>query len=383
MADPNPGSSPKGSHHCPGNGQAYSISHQATIQASTAKKRPAAQLILPPPPPVEDLDDLLLVSDNTANGLISFMPNDEAKRNDAQSKAQSSSKSKAGKRKSTKNAKKRSSNSDNGNQRLEIPSTSLECNGSPGMPISSPSSISASKPPRTSPKPNRLVPNRPSSIQQIIHRRPPNPLLNADMIVYNNGNGRCNVCLVQYCTSHFPVPPTPLLQCCGCRLVFYCTPVHQRADWSAHKQMCRVIRDLLQKHEIDHIYAIRGPFRFSSQRNFLITKAEVLRQVQLELKRPLKAVEKNQLAWPKMCAVCFVYDPAKLDNCKFCNAAWFCHNEHRENQIIAVHPPGLCIQLRLYYSMVVVGKLIVIQIYIHYRYCSFIRMLSIVINALF
>lgn len=97
----------------------------------------------------------------------------------------------------------------------------------------------------------------------------------------------------------------------------------------------------------------------------------MLRQVQLDLRRPLRAVEKNQLAWPKMCAVCFVYDPAKLDNCKFCNAAWFCHNEHRDNQVIAVHPPGLCIQLRLYYSMVIVGKFLLVKYFFKFLLSKF------------
>lgn len=82
----------------------------------------------------------------------------------------------------------------------------------------------------------------------------------------------------------------------------------------------------------------------------------MLRQVEMGLKRSLNPMEKNLLAWPKMCSVCLDYDASILDPCDYCNAAWFCHEQHRENQVLEVHSPDLCNQLRLYYSLVVVGE---------------------------
>lgn len=302
---------------------------QVVPTQSSPRNRPAAELILPPPPPIEQLDE------NTPAVVYSSDDEEIPSTSDGHQPPVASTIY-------SKSLKKRKSST-----KPEYPTNSPR----------NPSTISQTTANPTSVPTNRLPPLRPSCIKQMVSRRPPNPLLNADLIVFNHSAGRCNVCLVQYCSSYFPVPPTPLLQCCGCRLAFYCSAAHQRADWSTHKQMCRAVRDILQRREMDHLYEINGDTRFASRRKFTQTRAMVLREVELELQRPLRAAEQSQVAWPKMCNICFRYDASKLDSCKFCHAAWFCIvDRHTDSNMIKTHPSEQCQQLRLHYSIVVVGE---------------------------
>ncbi|KAJ7270511.1 hypothetical protein C8J57DRAFT_1321951, partial [Mycena rebaudengoi] len=48
----------------------------------------------------------------------------------------------------------------------------------------------------------------------------------------------CCQCLAE------PVAPSLFRKCSGCRLVSYCSPACQTANWAAHKPLCRAISAL-------------------------------------------------------------------------------------------------------------------------------------------
>lgn len=87
-------------------------------------------------------------------------------------------------------------------------------------------------------------------------------------------------------------------------------------------------------------------------------KQMIMRRVSAELRRPLTMIEKEQIAFPKMCAVCFEWDPLKLYACEKCQTVWFCRDEpHREKQLLQVHAPKMCTKLLLFCKLVMIGNL--------------------------
>ncbi|XP_051156938.1 uncharacterized protein LOC127278971 [Leptopilina boulardi] len=156
-----------------------------------------------------------------------------------------------------------------------------------------------------------------------------------------------------------------LKRCGACDMISYCSKEHQLKDWSSHKEICKVIRQIKKELEVNNLYeslkvsntfngvgemlsiflgkfstgletTFGKSFKKISQMNGLkLIKDLSDRAVEL-LGRPLKYYELQMFSFPRVCAVCFECNPHLLTNCKKCPQSSFCemhiNDPSHENQ---------------------------------------------------
>ncbi|XP_063917971.1 uncharacterized protein LOC135133480 [Zophobas morio] len=118
----------------------------------------------------------------------------------------------------------------------------------------------------------------------------------------------CHVCKIESAT---------LKKCSKCKLVHYCSQEHQRQDWQAHKDLCKVITDTSTR------------FRFTGRSPTAFNRFKIVTGVlwHFELGRDLSVSEHEMWMYPKVCAVCY----KGLVNivCTKCWSVVYCSETHR------------------------------------------------------
>lgn len=166
----------------------------------------------------------------------------------------------------------------------------------------------------------------------------------------------CNVCLVlQGNASRVKKPEvsrcqfSKLLTCSGCQLVRYCSPEHQKIDWSLHSSFCRAVSKLKRDQgNVEHPLQINkkcysGP---KNRRELEETILIINYGLQEILNRPLKRYEEELISSPVICNICFKWQKLNIV-CPICCCQAYCSKDHlvadaEEHQMF-------CHLFRLYY----------------------------------
>lgn len=113
--------------------------------------------------------------------------------------------------------------------------------------------------------------------------------------------------------------------CSGCRLVSYCSQMHQKEDWKYHKSLCLCVRNFLKKHNLKGLFV-------TLTENFIEWRKTTLSltcAVELVLNRPLMAYEKQMFFFPDVCPVCFIANFDRYHTCQRCHCVTYCSEEHK------------------------------------------------------
>ena len=112
------------------------------------------------------------------------------------------------------------------------------------------------------------------------------------------------------------------VSCEKCKMIFYCNKKHQREHWSLHKDLCKVICDMLQSSGSSNLFEKADK---SNSQTWLQSKINLLLEAQKKLGRKLLNYEKEIFLFPKTCFICYKSNTS-LKTCKC--ALSFCSDEH-------------------------------------------------------
>ncbi|XP_043270292.1 uncharacterized protein [Venturia canescens] len=129
----------------------------------------------------------------------------------------------------------------------------------------------------------------------------------------------CNVC-------HVYGKDVELKRCSSCKMITYCGRKHQIEHWPLHKDICRVLSDILK--EKGKLYEPRT--NMERKEAWLVVKTHLKRLVERKLGRTLTNHEMEMIQAPRSCEICHETDPQKLSNCNDCPFASFC-NKHPQD----------------------------------------------------
>ncbi|XP_033215249.1 uncharacterized protein LOC117171754 [Belonocnema kinseyi] len=129
----------------------------------------------------------------------------------------------------------------------------------------------------------------------------------------------CQVChsILDLHANHKYVP------CKKCKMIIYCDKDHQREHWPHHKELCKVICNMLDESGSSNLFEKAEK---SDNQNWLQAKINLLLEAQTKLGRTLVDYEKEMFLFPKACFICHKSDAISLKTCKcalsFCNDHW-------------------------------------------------------------
>lgn len=142
-----------------------------------------------------------------------------------------------------------------------------------------------------------------------------------------------------------------LKRCSNCKMISYCGKDHQKQHWPQHKDLCKVISEMLnntlgtsclfEKHEnqCSNVWSRK--------------KTNLMLLAQLKLGRRLEFYEEHMFKFPRVCSVCHDGKPSSLKDCEFCPNASFC-NLHK---IEDTRHSKLCKALKLCFDLDVAATL--------------------------
>ncbi|XP_066907715.1 uncharacterized protein [Halyomorpha halys] len=126
----------------------------------------------------------------------------------------------------------------------------------------------------------------------------------------------CHICKIKL--------PT-IKTCSGCRLISYCSQMHQKEDWKHHKSFCLCVRNYLKEHNLKSLFVAPSENADEWKTNIL----SVMCAVELDLERPLRAFEKQMFFYPDVCPVCYVTNLETNHYCENCHCVKYCSEEHK------------------------------------------------------
>ncbi|XP_014223967.1 uncharacterized protein LOC106650470 [Trichogramma pretiosum] len=136
---------------------------------------------------------------------------------------------------------------------------------------------------------------------------------------------------------------TQLKKCSNCKMISYCSKEHQKQHWLQHKNLCRVLAELMD--ETDKSNPLEGHKDCGSQ-DWVKAKMNLMLVASMKLNRKLLPYEEEMFKFPKACYVCHETDVKLLEDCPSCPCASFCH-EHRKDP----HHSADCDNLSLCYEV--------------------------------
>ncbi|XP_015514701.1 uncharacterized protein LOC107220561 [Neodiprion lecontei] len=142
----------------------------------------------------------------------------------------------------------------------------------------------------------------------------------------------------------------PLKRCSSCRMISYCGKVHQKQHWPQHKDLCKVLSDMLDQTNSTCIF---GKCQNPCTKLWAKKKSNLMLLVQLKLGRRLEHYEEEMFKFPRVCSTCHDGQSAALKDCKFCPSANFCPL-HKTDQI---RHTSQCKALRLCFDLDIAGTL--------------------------
>ncbi|XP_014215256.1 uncharacterized protein LOC106644318 [Copidosoma floridanum] len=136
---------------------------------------------------------------------------------------------------------------------------------------------------------------------------------------------------------------TALKRCSNCKMISYCGKEHQKHHWLQHKNLCRVLSEMLD--ETDKSNLLEG-FGGVSQHEWVKAKMNLMLLVSLKLERKLEPYEEEIFKFPRACAICHEANSKLLTDCPSCPCASFCkvHEKYSDHE-------KLCKILSLCYNL--------------------------------
>ena len=135
----------------------------------------------------------------------------------------------------------------------------------------------------------------------------------------------------------------PIKKCSNCKMISYCSKEHQKQHWLHHKNICRVLAQILDEH--DKSNPLEG-YKNCNNREWVEAKTNLMLLVSLRLNRKLLPYEEEMFKFPKACYTCHETNVKLLQDCSSCPCASFC-KEHRKDP----HHYLVCEKLNLCYEL--------------------------------
>lgn len=132
-------------------------------------------------------------------------------------------------------------------------------------------------------------------------------------------------------------PGCDLKKCAQCKLAYYCSREHQRADWKDHKDICKAVLTTAQR--------LRKPLLSPDQTS--ATRVITSHCWEDQLGRSLKPYEDFMWQFPRVCRVC--QSSENLIDCEKCWCAAYCSEDHKEEDLI-IHEL-FCSELRICFEL--------------------------------
>uniref|UniRef100_A0AAG5DLY4 MYND-type domain-containing protein n=1 Tax=Anopheles atroparvus TaxID=41427 RepID=A0AAG5DLY4_ANOAO len=117
-------------------------------------------------------------------------------------------------------------------------------------------------------------------------------------------------------------PLKTFFHCERCRMVSYCSEDHRRLDQPPHRDLCAVLADIASLRG-GHIYHMARKLNVQEYRNL---RVHTLSQIELTIKRPLQAFEREIVLFPRICLApdCREWNQELLTECKDCRQVSYC-----------------------------------------------------------
>lgn len=142
----------------------------------------------------------------------------------------------------------------------------------------------------------------------------------------------------------------PLKRCGNCRMISYCGKDHQKQHWQQHKDLCKVLSEMLDKTKSLCIFEKpQNP----CQKFWARRKANLMLLAKINLGRNLEPYEEEMFKFPRVCLICHDGKSTALKDCQFCPSASFCPLHKTETSRHA----DQCKALRLCFDLDVAGTL--------------------------
>ncbi|XP_033218492.1 uncharacterized protein LOC117173953 [Belonocnema kinseyi] len=106
-------------------------------------------------------------------------------------------------------------------------------------------------------------------------------------------------------------------------MISYCGEIHQKDHWKFHKDICKVISDIMKERGVSHLYenlCIIDPKKWKAKRE------ETRQTVESRMSRPTILEEVEMFRYPRACFVCHEAKQENLRNCPGCSLASFCRD---------------------------------------------------------
>uniref|UniRef100_A0A182J4J7 Uncharacterized protein n=1 Tax=Anopheles atroparvus TaxID=41427 RepID=A0A182J4J7_ANOAO len=117
-------------------------------------------------------------------------------------------------------------------------------------------------------------------------------------------------------------PLKTFFHCERCRMVSYCSEDHRRLDQPPHRDLCAVLANIASLRG-GHIYHMARKLNVQEYRNL---RVHTLSQIELTIKRPLQAFEREIVLFPRICLApdCREWNQELLTECKDCRQVSYC-----------------------------------------------------------
>ena len=136
---------------------------------------------------------------------------------------------------------------------------------------------------------------------------------------------------------------TPLKKCSNCKMISYCGKEHQKQHWLQHKNLCRVLAEMLDETDMSNLLE---DMHNVSMEEWVKAKMNLMLLANLKLKRKLLPYEEEMFKFPKACAVCHETNSKLITYCPSCPSASFC--EKHQNDLTHA---DICDKLSLCYDL--------------------------------
>ncbi|XP_033217086.1 uncharacterized protein LOC117172900 isoform X2 [Belonocnema kinseyi] len=128
--------------------------------------------------------------------------------------------------------------------------------------------------------------------------------------------------------------PKDLRRCRRCQMISYCGEAHQKDHSESHKEICKIIADILKRKKVTHLFEnLRG----IDQSGWKVEREIARMEVQTKLSRPILRNELQMILYPRACFVCHEAKQQNLVNCPSCPSASFCSQHKNANSHNCFH----------------------------------------------
>lgn len=116
-----------------------------------------------------------------------------------------------------------------------------------------------------------------------------------------------------------------LKKCSNCKMISYCSKEHQKENWAAHKDLCKVISKICKQNGMTNLF---GKAVGISPDEYRYYRSHCINNCEKELGRELYLWEKEMICFPQVCHTCYESDTQKLTTCQKCHHVSYCKLSH-------------------------------------------------------